>query len=190
MKDLSLHLLDIIENSARAGATRVDVTLSLVPDEVRLRIADNGPGLPGAIEDDPTDPFRTTRRERRVGLGLSLLRQTAEEAGGTLTVDNAPGRGLAVTCRYDPRHIDAKPPGDLTGAVMSAVLAWPRLRLVLWAGPGDEPALDSELLRGALEEVPLSAPPVQKRLADYLDNVFADLLKSCPHWSRTAKEIP
>ncbi len=178
MRDLSLHILDIVENSAKAGATRVDLTLRRNGRRIELRVADNGPGLPPSVRPDPSDPFRTTRTERKVGLGLALLRQTAEEAAGEFAVEEPPSGGVTVSCAYDLEHIDAKPPGDLTGAVLVALLAWPNLRLVLFVGEAGEPVLDSALLRDLLEGVGLDSPRVQNYLREQLDNAFQDLLGS------------
>lgn len=189
MRDLSLHLLDILENAVRAGAGRVDITLHATAGQLMLRIADNGPGFPPSVRGDPTDPFRTTRRERRIGLGLSLLRQSAEAAGGTLQIDAPPGGGVTLTCRYDPRHIDARPPGDMTGALMTALLAWPETHIVLWGGTGTEPLLDSALLRETLDGIPLEHPRIQQALRETLDKRFRDLLGSVSSWS-SKRSVP
>ncbi len=176
MRDLSLHILDILENSAKAGATRVDVTLRRDGGRLSLRIADNGPGLPPSVRPDPSDPFRTTRTERKVGLGLALLRQSAEEAAGVFAVEEPPGGGVSVSCAYDLDHIDAKPPGDLSGAVLAALLAWPALRIVLHVGEADEPALDSAAVRTLLGDVPVESPRVLNFLRETLDSAFATLI--------------
>ncbi len=176
MRDLSLHILDILENSARAGATRVEVTLRRDGGRLCLRIADNGPGFPPAVRPDPADPFRTTRTERKVGLGLALLRQSAEEAGGEFAVEEPPGGGVSVYCAYDPDHIDARPPGDLAGAVLAALLAWPTLQIVLRIGESPEPAFDSAAVRALLEDVPIESPRVLNFLRETLDSAFASLL--------------
>lgn len=150
MKDIADHLVDIIENSFRAGAGRVTVGLSLDRTHCfRLEIRDDGPGLPAG---DLTDPFRTSRRERRVGLGLALLAETAAAGGGSLAMEKAPGGGSVIrfTCRLD--RLDARPLGDLARALVDVMTCWPTLELlvrVTGAGGRAETVLDTGALRAA-----------------------------------------
>lgn len=155
MKDLSLHLSDILENSAKAGAGCVWVWLDLRDGEMRLRIEDDGPGFPEHIAHDPTDPLSTTRTERRVGLGLGLLRQTVEQAGGCLVLDRSAHGGVLLDARYVAGHIDAPAIGDLTQAICSAILSWNMLDLVLFAGGVETPILDTREVKRELDGVPL-----------------------------------
>jgi hypothetical protein len=124
MHDLSLYLLDLLENSLRAGARRVAVTVLVARDEDRLtlRVEDDGPGLPVEPE-TALDPFFTTKQGKKTGLGLSLLRQAAEAAGGGLEVGHAGLGGLAVTATMRLGDVDRPPLGDvaLTMATMAAV---------------------------------------------------------------------
>ena len=111
MKDLSLHLLDVAKNSVAAGASHVAVTLE--EDEagwLTLTIADDGRGMSPEFLAQVTDPFTTTRTTRKVGLGLPLLRLTAEQTGGSLAIESALGAGTTVTARFQRRHLDC-PPG-------------------------------------------------------------------------------
>ena len=159
MKDLSLHLMDVLENSAKAGAARVQVSLWWEAEVFRLEVADNGPGLPAAVAADPTDPYRTTRTERPVGLGLALLRATAEQTGGWLRVHSEPGKGVRLQAAFPMRHLDAKPLGDLTGALLTSALGWPT-DLVLDVGQPPERILDLAEVRRELGGVPLSHPDI------------------------------
>ena len=164
MKDLSLHLLDILENSAMAGARRVTVTLSRSGTWLHLDVTDNGPGLAPEVRADPTDPFCTTRRERKVGLGLGLLRRAAEQTGGSVTVAEAPGGGVSVTATFDLGHIDAKPLGDLEGALLTAIAAWPDLALCVRTGDDDLPVLDTAAVQQELPAGALAHPEVREFL--------------------------
>ena len=78
MREIALHILDLIENALRAQATVVAVTVEAVPEQDRLRIVveDNGTGLKVSA-DAALDPFYTTKRGKRTGLGLSLFRAAA-----------------------------------------------------------------------------------------------------------------
>lgn len=116
MPDLAMHILDIVENSTRAEAK--NVSLSIVEDSaensVSITITDDGKGMTADELRLALDPFYTTKKERsRVGLGLSLLRETAEQAGGHLVVRSAPRKGTEVRARMALDHIDRPPLGDI-----------------------------------------------------------------------------
>lgn len=122
MRNLADHLLDVLENSVSAGAARVSVFMTL--DEARCltwTIRDDGHGPPGG---DLSDPFLTTRRERRIGMGLALLRETAERSGGRLAI--GPGRKGGTVLHFSTclAHIDARPLGDLARAIIDALVCW------------------------------------------------------------------
>ncbi len=114
MEDLSLHILDVVENSLRAGAKRVEVRLVQHADgRLALTILDDGRGMDEEERARALSPFYTSRGEKRFGLGLPLLAQAAQETGGRLTLESAPGKGTRVTAEFDADHIDMKPLGDL-----------------------------------------------------------------------------
>ena len=174
MKDLSLHLMDVLENAAKAGATRVHVWLWWDGDVFCFEVADNGPGLPLTVAADPTDPYRTTRTERPVGLGLALLRSAAEQTGGRLEVHSEPGKGVRVGAAFPMRHVDAKPLGDLAGALLTSALGWPT-DLVLDVGRPPERVLDLAEVRRELDGLPLSHPDIVRFLADTIAAGLAPL---------------
>ena len=130
MRELSLHILDLIENSIRAGASVISVTVVEDPgrDLLAITVEDNGSGS-SLTPDQITDPFYTTKEGKRTGLGLSLLRAAAEQAGGTLTIDRSSLGGMAVTARMQLTHFDRKPLGDLATTLSSVVCTNPGLDL-------------------------------------------------------------
>jgi hypothetical protein len=182
MKDLSLHLLDILENPVRAGATAVVVAFDWEEGLLVLTIDDNGPGFPPEVSDDPTDPFRTTRTERPVGLGLPLLRDAAEQTGGSLLLARAPSGGVRVQARFDMRHIDAKPLGDLAGALVTALLSWPGVDLVVRV-QGEE-VLDTVAVRCELDGVPLHEPAVRQ----FLERILTEATAPLHAWADSTSE--
>ena len=115
MEDVSLHILDIVENALRAGAKNVAVRLAEGKREDRLvlEVTDDGEGMDEETRRRSLDPFFTTKPSKRVGLGLPLLAQSAEEAGGTLEVQSAPGKGTKVIATFGLSHIDRRPLGDI-----------------------------------------------------------------------------
>jgi NADH:ubiquinone oxidoreductase subunit E len=124
MQDLSLHILDIAENSIEAGARRIVIRIEERPrlDRLTLEIADDGRGMNDELLARAKDPFVTTKTGRRIGLGLPLLAQAAEAAGGALSIASRPGRSTRVQATFRLSHIDRKPLGDIaqTMAVLIA----------------------------------------------------------------------
>ncbi len=130
MHELSLHILDLIENSIRAGASVVSVTIGENPskDELRISVEDNGCGI-SASPDEVTSPFYTTKDGKRTGLGLSLLRAAAEQAGGQLTIRSSELGGAAIEATMRLSHVDRAPMGDLATTLSSVVCTNPELEL-------------------------------------------------------------
>jgi hypothetical protein len=174
MKDLAMHLLDVIENSAKAGAPTVRAMFCWRDSWLTVDIVDDGPGLPPEIARDPTDPYRTTRAERRVGLGLALLRQSAEATGGKLTIVSAPDQGVHLTAEIDMSSIDARPLGDLVDALLTAAIAWPAMALTVSTDRGGD-CLDMAVVKQELAGVPMSHPAVRRYVKTCLDDALAPL---------------
>jgi hypothetical protein len=124
MHDLSLYLLEVLENSTRAGASRVDIELVIdrAKDELRLAVDDNGHGLT-ATPEQTLDPFYTTKPGKKTGLGLSLLKADAQLAGGDLTIGLSSSLGgVRVETFMRLSNVDRPPLGDVaTSIIVSAV---------------------------------------------------------------------
>ena len=154
MEDLSLHILDIMENSLAAAANRIEITIAedTLGDLLSLEICDNGKGMDAEARSKALDPFFTTRTTRRVGLGLSLLAQAAEQSGGDFELNSEPGRGTTVKASFQPSHPDMKPLGDIAATLRTILTARPELDLrfeykrdsKLIAGFGGDRAYDEE----------------------------------------------
>jgi len=129
MHDLSLYLLDILENSVRAGATVIATTIDADRgrDELSLRVEDDGPGLPVTPE-QVLDPFFTTKSNKKTGLGLSLFRQAAEAAGGGLSLGRSGDLGgVAVHAWMRLGDVDRPPLGDIAASVATMVVTNPEI---------------------------------------------------------------
>jgi signal transduction histidine kinase len=132
VEDLSLHILDIVENSvtASAGEIRIKIVEDTAGDRLFLEIRDNGKGMDEETQKKVLDPFFTTRTTRRVGLGLPLLAQAARESGGNLELLSTPGRGTMVKVVFQLSHPDRKPLGDIAGTLGTILAGKPDLDLV------------------------------------------------------------
>ncbi|NLE21517.1 MAG: ATP-binding protein [Actinobacteria bacterium] len=129
MHDLSLYLLDILENSVRAGATVIATTIvaDRAADRLSMAVEDDGPGLPVEPE-QALDPFFTTKQHKKTGLGLSLFRQAAEAAGGGLTVDRSDELGGArVRAWMRLTDIDRPPLGDVAASLATMIVTNPEI---------------------------------------------------------------
>lgn len=120
MKELSLNILDIVQNSIRAEANEISIMIneSQSEDFYQIIIKDNGKGIPEKILRNVTDPFVTTRTKRRMGLGLSLLKYHAELTGGSLEINSQEGKGTEVKVNFSFGHIDRQPLGDIAGVLV------------------------------------------------------------------------
>ena len=114
-----MNVLDVAENSVAAGATLVAITLSIdtAAKRMTLTITDNGKGMPPEMAARVTDPFCTTRKTRKVGLGLPFLKMAAEMTGGALSIESTVGKGTCVTAWFTLGHIDLAPLGDMSATV-------------------------------------------------------------------------
>ena len=129
MEDLSLHLLDIAENAVEAKARRVDIRVEerRSRDKLVLVVTDDGRGMGPRQLARARDPFYTTKKVRRVGLGLPLLAQAAESAGGTLRLRSEPGRGTKVRATFKLGHIDRQPLGDVAETLVALLAGHPEV---------------------------------------------------------------
>jgi hypothetical protein len=127
MLTLALNILDIVQNSVRAKSTdiRIFIRESVKKDILEIKICDNGSGMPVELLKNVTDPFVTTRKTRKVGLGLPLLKYQAEIAGGSLQVDSIAGKGTTVIASFSLSHIDRQPLGDIVGVMTILISANP-----------------------------------------------------------------
>ncbi len=171
MKEIALHVLDIVQNSIEAGATRVAVTVTedTERDLLTVEIVDNGRGMPPDVTGAATDPFVTTRRTRPVGLGLPLLALAARQSGGSLRVDSRPGEGTRVLATFGLGHIDRPPLGDMALTLACLMAANPTLDLdYVHVRDGREFRVSSADLRSRLDGVSLGNPAVFAFVRDYI----------------------
>jgi signal transduction histidine kinase len=139
MQDLSLHILDIVENAIRAGGKKIVIeTLEDTSrDQLTVRIQDDGRGMDKETAKKAMDPFFTTKDGRKVGLGLGLLSQAAEQTGGYLTIESEQGAGTKVTAVFNQSHPDMKPMGDILATFAALITGNPSVRFIYDCKMGD-----------------------------------------------------
>ena len=178
MEDLSLHILDIVENSIRAGASKIKILIleDIKANLLLLEICDNGKGMDEEMVKRACDPFYTTKSVRRVGLGLPLLAQTARECGGDLEIETGQGKGSTVTARFQHDHIDRKPMGDIEKTMTVLIVSHPDIDFIFEHKKGNSSyTLDTADLKGQLDGIPINNPEVIKFIKNdinsWLNNV-------------------
>lgn len=127
MEDLSLHILDIAENSIRAGAKSIFIVIeeNTKKNILHLQIKDNGKGMNSKERRHASDPFYSTSKVKRIGLGLSMLAQSAHEADGTFSIRSQKNKGTTVTATFVHGHIDRKPLGNMASTIVALVASKP-----------------------------------------------------------------
>ncbi len=178
MKTISDHMLDIVQNSIRAGATLIEVMVEdqKKSDFYHLRIKDNGFGMTSDIAQQAVSPFFTSRSTRKVGLGLPLLKQNAEAAGGDFQLISESGEGTEVTARFQRSHIDRPPVGDFWGTWVLLLAGNPGIRLVL-AYQTDEGLfrLDSDELQWMFSGIGLQRKEIMDAIIELIKNNLMEI---------------
>ena len=166
MKELSLNILDIAENSVKAGATLTEILLAESDETLTLKIKDDGCGMSREIVESVINPFYTTRTTRNVGLGIPLLKMAAEQTGGGIDIVSdfsEQNHGTTVTATFNKNHLDFTPLGDVTSSVVTLIQGHPDTDFLFSHTKGEsEVRLDTRELREVLEGVPLDTYDVIK----------------------------
>ena len=162
MKELSLNILDITENSVKAGASLTEITVTETAETLIISIKDNGCGMTEETVRSVVDPFYTTRKTRSVGLGIPLLKLAAEQTGGSLTIssktaeEDSASHGTSVSALFYKNHLDFTPLGDVISTLITLIQGHPdRDFLFTHVTEADTVSLDTRELRVVLEDVPL-----------------------------------
>ncbi|MCI8297245.1 MAG: sensor histidine kinase [Lachnospiraceae bacterium] len=178
MPEISLNVLDVTENSTRAGAKLVSLTVAADhgADTLTIRIEDDGCGMTPEQVEQVTDPFFTTRTTRKVGLGIPFYKYAAESTGGSFTIDSQVGKGTTVTAVFGLSHIDRMPLGDITSTVHTLIVYHPGTDFVYTYQVDDRMfVLDTREFKEILGDVPFSEPEVSQYIMEFLTENKADV---------------
>lgn len=171
MREISLHILDIVQNSVVAKATEIEVDIceDKKLDKLTVVIRDNGCGMSEEFLKKVIDPFATKRTTRKVGLGIPLLKMAAENTGGSLEIQSKEGEGTVVTAVFGLSHIDRQPLGDMAGTMLGLFTAYEDIRFLYKHKVNEkEFFVDTKEIRNVLGDVPFQAPEVYLWLSDFL----------------------
>jgi anti-sigma regulatory factor (Ser/Thr protein kinase) len=184
VRELSLHIMDIVENSVAAGATQVHI--AVVEDGsrnlLRISIKDNGRGIPEHRLGQVLDPFYTTRTTRRVGLGLSLFREASRRCDGEFALQSKEGEGTEVIASFRLDHIDLAPLGDMASSMTSLIMGNPEVDFVYThERNGRAFQVDTRELRTELDEVPITHPEVIKTIGQSIRESLEEIMREEQH---------
>ena len=171
MRELADNILDIAQNSISAGASlvEIDITVSHSANTVSLRFADDGCGMSAEMAQAVCDPFTTTRKTRKVGLGLPLLKMTAQATGGDFAIESEIGKGTTVTVSFGLDHLDRPPMGDVPGTLFTLVLMNAAIDFrFVYDYDGANFTFDTREIREAVAPIPLDNPEISAWIKDCL----------------------
>lgn len=177
MVELSLHILDIVQNSLHAKATEVEVLVddNSVDNSYTIKIIDNGAGMDAETVKKVLDPFYTSKN-KKTGLGIPLLKQHAELCGGSLKVESHPGKGTEITALFENNHFDRQPMGDIAGTISGTIRSNPDVRLIYkHKVDGEDFKLDTNELKQELDGVPIESPEVINFINEMLKSNIEEL---------------
>jgi hypothetical protein len=178
VEDLSLHILDIAENSISAGASLISIAITedTAEDVLVVGIEDNGKGMAEDIRAKVLDPFYTTRTTRKVGLGLPLLAQSARETGGAISVKAGNAGGTIVTALFRKNHIDMKPLGNIAETLVVLIAGNPEVEFLFTYSRNNKAfSLDTRRIKEELDGMPIAASPVLSFLKKYVSASLRDI---------------
>ena len=178
MRELSDNILDIAQNSISAGASlvEIDIHVSHAANTVSLAFIDDGCGMSPEMAAAVADPFTTTRKTRKVGLGLPLLKMTAQATGGEFSIESEVGKGTRVRVSFGLDHIDRPPMGDVPGSLFTIVLMNPQTDfLFVYDYDGKQFTFDTREVKAAVEPIPLDNPEISAWIKDCLYQEITEL---------------
>lgn len=171
MTEISLNILDVAENSTRACATLVEITVEAdtAKDTLSVRIKDNGKGMTPEQVAAVEDPFFTTRTTRKVGLGVPFFKQAALLTGGSFSIESTPGAGTCTSAVFVLSHIDRMPLGDITSTIHTLVTFHTQTDFV-YTYRYDQKSftLDTREMKEILGDIPFDVPEISTYIKEYL----------------------
>lgn len=182
MKELSLNILDIAENSVKAKATLTEITIDETDTTLTITIKDDGCGMSKETLESVTNPFYTTRTTRSVGLGIPLLIMSAEQTGGYVKLTSKKAdeydasHGTTVIAHYNKNHIDFTPLGDVISTVTTLIQGHPDTDFLFIHRKGaSEVFLDTRSIKEILEDIPIDSYDVIKWIEGNLTEQYNEI---------------
>lgn len=173
-----MNILDIVQNSVRAGASLIEIEIieDTEKDIFSFSVRDNGCGMSRELVEKVMDPFVTTRTTRKVGLGISLLRSAAQAAGGDILIESAEGVGTFLKAWFSHKSIDRQPLGDIAGTVVSLVSMNTQADFIYkHTFNSQEFVFETKEIKNILGEVSLAEPSVAQWIKEYIEEGITEI---------------
>ena len=170
MQDISMHILDIVENSIRAKATVIQIHIKEDREEnlFSFTVTDNGKGMSPALLKEVKNPFTTSRTTRKVGLGIPMLNQTCQMCGGTLEIESKEQAGTRLTASMELNHIDRPPLGDISSTIYILIISNPWIDFHFTYQNKEIFVFDTIKIKEALDGVPITEPEISRWIKEAL----------------------
>ncbi len=181
MRELSLNILDIAQNSIAAGASLTEILVKedTVKKELLIGIYDNGKGMTAEQVENVQDPFYTTRTTRKVGMGIPLFKMAAEQTGGSFKITSQVGVGTRVEALFKTDSIDFTPLGDMESTISTIVsMNEDKDFIYIRSVDGKEFEFSSAEIKQILDGVPLSEPSVTMWIESYIKENTEELFNN------------
>ncbi len=181
MKEISLNILDITQNSIKAEALHIEIVILETEETLTFSVKDDGKGMKPDFLKNVTDPFTTTRTTRKVGLGIPLLKMEAEMTGGSFSIsskhrDEHEDHGTLVTAVFRKDSIDYVPLGDIISTVETLVQGIGNENFYFrHEMPKGTVELNTAEMREMLGDVPLNSPDVVLWVREYLQEAYNEV---------------
>jgi len=178
MKDLSMHIMDIVQNSIVAKATviQIDIVEDIIDDSFTIMIKDNGKGMDAEMLKNVTDPYCTSRTTRKVGLGIPLLKQSAELTGGQFAIESELGKGTTLSARFVHSSIDRQPLGDIAGTIVLTASANPSIEFIYTHTINNRSyCFDTREVKEVLGDIPISNLEIIKYLREMIEENLKEI---------------
>ena len=178
MKELSLHILDLAQNSIQANAKLISISIieNTATDQLTITITDNGKGMSESTINKILDPFFTTKN-KKTGLGIPLLKQHAELTSGDIIINSKSGKGTTVKAFFTHSHVDRQPLGDIAGTLMGLIRSYPELDFEYYHKINEKSfSFTTNEIKKELDEIPLSSPEVIKFIKEMLKENLEEIM--------------
>jgi signal transduction histidine kinase len=178
MIDLAAHILDIAENSVRAGARLIEINIDedTANDSLSIEIIDDGQGMKEEDIKKVLDPFYTTKTVRRVGLGLPLLADATQRSGGHLNLESKEGKGTTIKATFGLSHVDRQPMGDIISTLIILIAGNSDVDFLFKHRNNDRQfEMDTRTIRNEIDDIPINHPEILKYIRGILEEGFSEI---------------
>lgn len=178
MQELSLHILDIVQNSIRAKATEIELIINedIVNNQLEITVKDNGKGIDKDLINQIKNPFATTRTTRKVGLGIPLLLEACQRCDGDLDIHSELGIGTTLSAVFQHDHIDRAPMGDIVNTITMLILSSPEIRYIItYRVDKSQFVMDTNEIKEVLGGVSINDLSIIKWIEEYLNENINEL---------------